>query len=69
MKRSKGHIHRFAFLATVVLSLLIFLPSAFAASVGVRGNQRVDSETIRSYFAGTSSEDINKGVKDLYATP
>ena len=68
MKFFQGHIHRFAFLATVVLSLLVFLPSAFAAAVGVRGNQRVDSETIRSYFAGTSPEDINKGVKDLYAT-
>ena len=67
MSFSKGHFHRIAFLATVLLSLLAFLPSAFAA-ISVRGNRRVDSETIRSYFAGTSSDDINKGVKDLYAT-
>ncbi len=67
MPFTKGHIHRIAFLATVLLSLLAFLPSAFAGII-VRGNRRVDSETIRSYFAGTSSDDINKGVKDLYAT-
>ena len=67
MSFSKGHIHRIAFLATVLLSLIAFLPSAFAA-ISVRGNRRVDSETIRSYFAGTTSDDINKGVKDLYAT-
>ncbi len=67
MSFSKGHIHRIAFLATVFLSLLAFLPSAFAG-ISVRGNRRVDSETIRSYFAGTTPDDINKGVKDLYAT-
>ncbi len=67
MPFTKGHIHRFAFLATVLLSLLAFLPSAFAGIV-VRGNRRVDSETIRSYFASTSSDDVNKGVKELYAT-
>ena len=67
MPFTKGHIHRFAFLATVLLSLLAFLPSAFAG-ISVRGNRRVDSETIRSYFAGTTPDDVNKGVKDLYAT-
>ncbi len=64
----KGHIHRFACLATLLLSLFAFLPAAFAAQVVVRGNHRVDSETIRSYFAGTTPDDVNKGVKDLYAT-
>ncbi|MDR3463764.1 MAG: outer membrane protein assembly factor BamA, partial [Beijerinckiaceae bacterium] len=28
----------------------------------------MDSETIRSYFAGTDNDAVNKGVKDLYAT-
>lgn len=68
MFRSKGHIRRLACLAAVLLSLLAFLPSAFAAQIEVRGNRRVDTETIRSYFAGTSADDVNKGVKDLYAT-
>lgn len=67
MFRFKGHIHRFAFAATVLLSLLAFLPAAFA-QVSVRGNSRVDSETIRSYFTGSDSAAVNQGVKDLYAT-
>ncbi len=68
MFRFKGHIHRFACLAAVLFGLFAYLPSAFAAQVDVRGNHRVDSETIRSYFAGTTPDDVNKGVKDLYAT-
>lgn len=65
---SKGHFHRVASVAAVVLALLAFLPAAWAAAINVRGNHRVDSETIRSYFAGTSTEQVNQGVKDLYAT-
>ena len=65
---SKGHLHRIAAFATVLLSLVLFLSAAFAAEVSVRGNRRVDSETIRSYFSGTSPDDVNKGVKNLYAT-
>ena len=64
----KGHFHRFACLATVLLSLLMCLSSAFAAEIAVRGNHRVDAETIRSYFEGTTPDDVNKGVKNLYAT-
>ena len=65
---SKGHLHRIAAFATVLLSLVLFAATAFAAEVSVRGNHRVDSETIRSYFAGTSPDEVNKGVKNLYAT-
>ena len=68
MLRFKGHIHRLALFAAVLISLTSFMATAFAAEVAVRGNHRVDSETIRSYFAGTSADDVNKGVKDLYAT-
>ena len=64
----RGHIHRFAYLATLLFSLFVLLPSAFAAQVAVRGNSRVDSETIRSYFSGTGADEINQGVKNLYAT-
>ena len=64
----KGHIRRFACLAALMVSLFAFLPSAFAAEVSVRGNARVDSETIRSYFSGTGADDVNQGVKALYAT-
>ncbi len=68
MRCLKGHIHRFALAAAVLLSFFALLPSAFAAQISVRGNHRVDAETIRSYFAGTTPDDVNKGVKDLYAT-
>ena len=67
MLRFRGHIHRLAFAATLLLSVLTLLPSAFA-QVSVRGNSRVDSETIRSYFTGSDNAAVNKGVKDLYAT-
>ena len=67
MLRFKGHFYRLAFAATLVLSLLALLPSAFA-QVTVRGNSRVDRETIRSYFAGSDDAAVNQGVKDLYAT-
>ena len=68
MQFLRGHIHRFACLATLLFSLFVLLPSAFAAQVSVRGNSRVDSETIRSYFSGTSTDEVNQGVKNLYAT-
>lgn len=68
MLRIRGHIHRFAFLAALLVSLAVLASSAFAAAIGVRGNSRVDSETIRSYFSGTSPEQVNEGVKSLYAT-
>jgi outer membrane protein insertion porin family len=41
---------------------------AFAQSVVVQGNRRVDAETIRSYFTSTDQAGVNEGVKGLYAT-
>ncbi len=67
MLRFKGHFHRLAFAATLLISLLALVPAAFA-QVSVRGNSRVDSETIRSYFTGSDNAAVNQGVKDLYAT-
>lgn len=64
----KGQIHRVAGLVFVLVALLSLVPAAFAAQVTVRGNSRVDSETIRSYFSGTSADEVNQGVKSLYAT-
>ncbi|WP_374306366.1 outer membrane protein assembly factor BamA [Methylocella sp.] len=43
------------------------LPAA-AANVTVRGNSRIDAETIQSYFNGADAEAVNSGVKALYAT-
>jgi outer membrane protein insertion porin family len=41
---------------------------AFAQSVVVRGNRRVDTETIRSYFTSTDPAGVSEGVKSLQAT-
>ena len=67
MKFFKGHFCRFFLLITFLAPLLMAVP-AHAQSIEVEGNDRVDSETIRSYFSGASPSEINKGVKDLYAT-
>ncbi|HEU0164524.1 MAG TPA: outer membrane protein assembly factor BamA, partial [Thermomicrobiales bacterium] len=44
------------------------LSPAFAESITVEGNHRVDAETIRSYFTGTDSAHVAEGVKGLKAT-
>ncbi|HEY8580678.1 MAG TPA: outer membrane protein assembly factor BamA, partial [Beijerinckiaceae bacterium] len=41
---------------------------ALAQTIVVQGSQRVDAETIRSYFAGTDQARINQAVRDLYST-
>ena len=41
---------------------------AQSANVVVEGNRRVEAETIRSYFKGTSAAQIDEGLKGLYAT-
>ncbi len=41
---------------------------AYAQSVIVHGNSRVDADTVRSYFSGTSEAQVNQGYKDLLAT-
>ena len=45
--------------ALAISSALVFSSGAFAQTVEVRGSQRVDAETIRSYFAGS---DPAKGI-------
>ncbi|HEY1736594.1 MAG TPA: outer membrane protein assembly factor BamA, partial [Methylovirgula sp.] len=66
MKFFKGHFFRLVLLFTLLLPVLA--APAYAASVEIEGNQRVDTETIQSYFTGTDPAAINKAVKDLYAT-
>jgi outer membrane protein insertion porin family len=53
--------------AGLSLSALAASP-AFAQSITVQGNQRVDSETIRSYFAGERLDQagIDRGVRAMY---
>ena len=42
--------------------------SAVAQTIVVQGSQRVDAETVRSYFSGTDQARINEGVRALYST-
>ena len=44
------------------------LETAQISAIKVAGNRRVDADTIRSYFHGTSAEALDAGVKALYAT-
>jgi outer membrane protein insertion porin family len=59
---------RFAFVAMVVFSVSWTANTAAAQKIIVQGTQRVDAETIKSYFNGTSQSRINQAVKELYAT-
>jgi outer membrane protein insertion porin family len=57
----------------VVLSTGLSIAPAFAQSIIVRGNSRVDSDAIRSYFTPGPGEKldnakIDQGLKDLVAT-
>jgi outer membrane protein insertion porin family len=60
--------NRFLFAALFFALLGVLAPAAYAESVTVYGNHRVDTPTIQAYFKGTDQASINKGVKDLYAT-
>ena len=65
-------------IAVATLSLVLsvapaFIAPAFAQSIMVRGNSRVDSDAIRAYFAPGPGEKldsakIDQGLKDLVAT-
>lgn len=55
-------------LALLVAAPLFAAAPAIAAGVVVEGNHRIDTETIESYFTGSSPAAVNEGVKNLYAT-
>jgi outer membrane protein insertion porin family len=67
MQFDRGHLFRW-FLAVLLVAPLLAMAPALAAGVQVEGNQRVDSETIGSYFTGSDPAAVNQGVKNLYAT-
>jgi outer membrane protein insertion porin family len=55
--------------AAVVGVVTAGLPGlAVAQQIVVQGSQRVDAETIRSYFTGADQARINEGVRALYST-
>ncbi|MDB5533031.1 MAG: bamA, partial [Hyphomicrobiales bacterium] len=69
MRFISGYLYRLVF-AALVGSVVAFsaISPASAQQIVVQGSQRVDAETIRSYFGGTDEGRINQAVKDLYAT-
>jgi outer membrane protein insertion porin family len=67
MRFIRGQLFRW-FLAVVLLAPLLASVPALAAGVEVEGNQRIDGETIASYFSGSDPASVNSGVKALYAT-
>jgi outer membrane protein insertion porin family len=68
MKFFRSVLCRLALIAAVLLSVSLTAQTASAQRIVIQGTQRVDSETIRSYFNGTSQARINQAVKELYAT-
>jgi outer membrane protein insertion porin family len=68
MKFFQGHFFRLFLLLMLVMPVFMAAPARAETSIVVEGNQRIDEETIRSYFDGTDPASINKGVKNLYAT-
>jgi outer membrane protein insertion porin family len=65
MKFRQALLGRSAFAAILVAGLAASTVAAYAEAILVEGNHRVDSETIKSYFA---TGDANEGVKKLYET-
>jgi outer membrane protein insertion porin family len=64
----RRQLNRLILAALAFAFLAGFAPGASAAGVSVRGNHRVDTPTIESYFTGSDEDAVNKGVKALYAT-
>lgn len=64
-----GRIRSRLVAASLVGALSAGMSSAVVAqTIVVQGSQRVDAETIRSYFSGTDQARINEGVRALYST-
>jgi outer membrane protein insertion porin family len=62
------HVQRFARLAAGLSMVVLAASPAFAQSITVQGNQRVDADTIRSYFTGERLDQagIDRGVRAMY---
>lgn len=69
MRFIRAYLYRLAFALAVGVPVAVSVSApASAQQIVVQGSQRVDAETIRSYFGGTDQAHINQGVKDMYAT-
>ena len=63
MRLFRGIFSRVAILAVCLTALAGHLSPAIADEVTVEGNSRVDSDTIRSYFTGTSAAEGEAALK------
>ncbi|MDO9439895.1 MAG: POTRA domain-containing protein, partial [Beijerinckiaceae bacterium] len=68
MQFTRAFKYRLACATFLAAGFMTVAGPAFAQSVAVQGNRRVDTETIRSYFSGTDQARVNEGVKNLLAT-
>jgi outer membrane protein insertion porin family len=68
MQFTRGFKNRLVSATFLVAAGMLVAGPALAQAVVVKGNSRVDAETIRSYFSGTDQNGVNDGVKSLYAT-
>src|ERR1700683_4044368 len=64
----RGYVGRLVLAACLAFGVVGVGSAAYAQTVVVEGTHRVDPDTVRSYFAGTTQAQVNQGVKDLSAT-
>ncbi|MDB5642543.1 MAG: bamA [Hyphomicrobiales bacterium] len=68
MQFTRGFKNRLASATVLVATGMLVAGPALAQSVVVKGNSRVDAETIRSYFNSTDANGVSEGVKSLQST-
>ena len=68
MRFLRGFLTKFAFAVVMTACVAGFAAPASQPRSWLKGNHRVDAETVRTYFKGQDQANINQAVKDLYAT-
>ena len=68
MQFTRGLNNRFASTVLSAVAVLALSVPAYAQTVTVKGNSRVDAETIRSYFPSTDAAGVTEGTQSLKAT-
>ena len=68
MQFIRGLMGRLAAMTVWAVLLAGLAAPAWAETITIQGNHRVDAETIRTYFEGEDKGNTNQAVKDLYAT-
>lgn len=63
--QSTGGIWKSSSLLMAALAALLLFSAPASADIIVQGNARTDAETIRSYFTGSSPEEVEKGLEAL----